>query len=253
MRRHHVTGKRTTGLPVALSRHPAGAAWAVALCFLLSTALAVAQEGSGGMTNRAETAIGIGFRVIVRPHGDGADGATQSEQPEPPFQPRILGGRRAYPVLPGRPPSPAAEPLFIQSDPGEPFLAIQLSTNEITFDEEADPAGIVQGAPIVHVTATSDSTTWVVDCQATPLVGEDGATIPPARCFVRSSWTRTADDAGVGPGYLPLDVPRTVVARESAADSPVGSVDLDFRLLTSWEDRPGAYEGQIEFVYIVQP
>ncbi len=249
----HVTGRRITGLPAATSRHRAGTAWVVGLCLLLATALAVAQQGSQGMTNRRQTAIDFSFRVIVDPDGDGADGAAAPEEPKPPFQPRMLGGRRAYPVLPGQPPSPSADPMLLQSEPGEPFLAIQLSTNEITFAEEADQAGIVQGEPMVHVIATSDSTTWVVDCQATPLVGQDGATIPPARCFVRSSWTRTAADGGAGPGYLPLDAPRTVVARESAADNPVASADLDFRLLTSWEDRPGVYEGQIEFLYIVRP
>lgn len=241
---------------------------ALALCALvgLATGAARAQgkarsrdEARGGghwSTNQRQTTIEFAPHVTVEPE-DGDSGAgmrrtAPGTEPQP-LPPETWGGRRAYPVLPRVAPPDMEGTVLIEGEPGRRFLAIQVSTNEISFEQEAERPGLLQGQPLVHVVATSDASTWVVNCQASPLMTADGAAIPPERCFVRSSWTRTAADEGGGPGFVQLGAPRAVAARQSVGDPPVASVDLDFRLLTTWQDRPGVYQGQIEFLYIIRP
>ncbi len=128
---------------------------------------------------------------------------------------------------------------------------IVLSEGEILFDVDGPPGVYEAGTP-VQISVGSVSGHWAVSCHAEPLVGERGL-IPPERIFVEHRCSDPSSDQGAGPGYESLGELRLVAEGGFTGPEPLEVNSLRFRLLTTWEDKPGTYRGIIKFTYLFQP
>jgi hypothetical protein len=93
---------------------------------------------------------------------------------------------------------------------------------------------------------------WAVTCHAEALVGEEGV-IPPDRIFFKHQYTDPTSDQGAGSGYENLGEARLVAEGAFTGPEPLEVNSLKFRIMTTWEDRPGTYRGIIRLTYLFKP
>jgi hypothetical protein len=126
-----------------------------------------------------------------------------------------------------------------------------LSQDEVFFHAQGPP-GVYDAEMPVEVYVGSVSGSWTVSCHAEALVSEKG-NIPPDRIFFKNQYTDPNSDHGAGAGYESLG--ETCLVAEGAFTGPqlqeVSS--LRFRILTTWEDKPGTYRGVIRLTYLFKP
>jgi hypothetical protein len=145
-----------------------------------------------------------------------------------------------------RDPQLTSEPLPIQDAP-----IIVLSQEKIHFDVNGPP-GLYEGDILVDVSVQFPSAEWAILCHAEPLSSDSGE-IPPSRIFFSHLYAKEVPDQGAGTGYQSLEEPRLVAQGAFASPALLNVNTLRFRLLTTWEDKPGTYIGIIRFTYLVKP
>jgi len=140
--------------------------------------------------------------------------------------------------------------VFAEQDP---LMSIILSPDSISFHADSSP-GTFDSQP-VDVTVRSDYKDWSVHCEAiSPLtLSKEKNQIPFEHLFINTPYTNRAVDKGAGPGYESMDEPRLVAKGTFTGLIAIKASSLKFRLLTTWEDKPGTYVGQIRFTYLTNP
>ena len=135
----------------------------------------------------------------------------------------------------------------------DPLMSIILSPDSISFHADTSP-GAFDSQP-VDVTVRSDYKDWSIHCEAiSPLTLSKGKNqIPFEHLFINTPYTNPAVDKGAGPGYESIDQPRLVAKGSLTGPMAIKASGLKFRLLTTWEDKPGTYVGQIRFTYLTNP
>lgn len=124
-----------------------------------------------------------------------------------------------------------------------------MSGNLVRFSQHGRP-GALAPDPAIEMQVSCFAPEWSVSAQASPLVADSGeGEIGPDRLFVRSDFTRAQPDIGAGSGFVPLDRPVVV----AGGRAPISSTPLDFRLITTWQDAPGIYRGEVQLTVIVRP
>jgi len=123
-----------------------------------------------------------------------------------------------------------------------------LSANPIHFYAVAGP-GLYDADSEVILLVTSTCGNWVINCEATPLAGDNGL-IPSERIFVSSECADAKADEGGGAGFESLGSSRHVAA---GAHTEILRSPLRFRLKTTWKDKAGTYTGAIRFTYLAMP
>jgi len=140
--------------------------------------------------------------------------------------------------------------VFAEADP---LISIILSPDSISFHADTSP-GTFDSQP-VDVTVRSDYKDWSIHCELiSPLTfSESKNRIPFERLFINTPYTNPAVDKGAGSGYESMEQPRLVAKGSFTGPVAIKASSLKFRLLTTWEDKPGIYVGQIRFTYLTNP
>ena len=133
----------------------------------------------------------------------------------------------------------------------DPHMTVILSSDSISF-YVCGPPGRFDAQQAVEVNVRSGYEDWTLSCEVSSLKGDTGE-IPSSRIFVSSPFTDPNIDQGAGPGYEGLDKPRLAARGSFTGPLAIKVSTLKFRLLTTWEDRPGTYTGVIRFTYLVKP
>jgi hypothetical protein len=123
-----------------------------------------------------------------------------------------------------------------------------MARGTIGFEAMTEP-GIIDGDKHVQIIVSSNCTSWNVEASTLGLTSEDDL-IPPERLFLRSYYTDPGFDEGAGPGYESLGVPK-LVATGSASEEL--SYQVFLRLEVTWEDKPGDYDGVLNFTVMPTP
>ena len=136
---------------------------------------------------------------------------------------------------------------------GKPFMGISLSPDSVSFRADSSP-GIYDSQP-VDVMVRSENKDWTIQCEAiSPLSHSNGKNqIPSKRLYLNSPFTKADVDNGAGPGFESMEKPRLAAKGSFTAPMSLKVSSLRFRLLTTWEDKPGTYAGHIRFTYITTP
>jgi hypothetical protein len=135
--------------------------------------------------------------------------------------------------------------------PGEGSVII-LSQGELVFNIDGPPGTYEAHAPI-DVFVGAEAGSWVLSCQAGPLVGERG-TISPARILVTGVDAVSGGSGRVATeGYRGLAEPFVVAEGAYLGPQPVKVSTLKFALLTTFQDKPGTYVGSITLTYLFRP
>lgn len=127
----------------------------------------------------------------------------------------------------------------------EPAIQISVTPGAIHFASASEP-GPIDADSSVNVTVASNCAEWTVTCIATDLlagVNGETAVIPASRLSMNNEET--------GGAYVTLDTERTVA--HGGAQPPTLVSTMLFQLQTTWEDRPGQYQGEIQFHYVATP
>ena len=124
-----------------------------------------------------------------------------------------------------------------------PYTTVKLSTNEITFDVRGEP-GEYFSKETVEVRVGSNQSKWSVYLKASGLTPIVDGVRPLSRN--RLAFSRNNDGQFLG---LKQD---QILLQGNAAQIPT-PMTLRFRLLTTWEDRPGTYKGRITFAFMANP
>jgi hypothetical protein len=133
-----------------------------------------------------------------------------------------------------------------------PFTSMILDPPSVYFEALGLPR-VFDAASEIDVKVSSNYAGWTVSCMATPLSLTDKGsdTIPNERIFISSANTKNYRDEGAGSGFEKMNKP--VILGSGNQTPPVDLDRLRFRLLTTWTDRPGVYDGDIIFTFVVSP
>jgi hypothetical protein len=134
--------------------------------------------------------------------------------------------------------------------PGEGSVII-LSQGEILFNVDGAP-GFYEAQSPVEVLVGADAGSWVLSCEAQPLVCGRGE-IPPERILVRSINGGSGTDQRAREAYRGLEEPRVVAEGPYLGPVPVKVSTLMFAVLTTCEDKPGTYVGSVTLTYLFRP
>jgi hypothetical protein len=136
---------------------------------------------------------------------------------------------------------------------GDPLISIILSPDSISFHADSSPGTFDSQA--VDVTVRSDYKDWSIHCELISPLTFSGSKnkIPFERLFINNPYTNPVIDKGAGPGYESMGQPRLVAKGSFTGPVAIKASSLKFRLLTTWEDKPGTYVGQIRFTYLTNP
>lgn len=120
-------------------------------------------------------------------------------------------------------------------------------SNVINFSGLEKP-GVIAPDKHVLIIASSNTSNWSIVCTSTGLQSEDDF-IPPERLFIHSSYS-SGKDEGAGPGFESLGSPR-LVAMGGVASQIEKEVFLKLEL--TWDDKPGSYDGIVNFEILPVP
>ncbi len=118
----------------------------------------------------------------------------------------------------------------------------------IRFQATAGP-GLYDADREVVVRVRSNSASWTLTAEATPLVGKNGS-IPREQVFVGSDYMDPKVDKGGGAGFEGLGS-SVVVAKGSKTG--MSDIPLKFKLKAVSKDRAGFYKGFICLSYLAAP
>ncbi len=133
-----------------------------------------------------------------------------------------------------------------------PFTSILLDPPSVYFDALGHPS-VFDAVSEVAVKVSSNYAGWTVSCKAAPLslTGRGNNTISNERIFVGTTKTKNYRDEGAGRGFMKMHKP--ILLGSGNQTPPIELERLRFRLLTTWEDRAGTYDGDITFTFLVSP
>ncbi len=120
-------------------------------------------------------------------------------------------------------------------------------SNVINFSGLEKP-GVIAPDKHVLIRASSNTSNWSIVCTTTGLQSEDDF-IPPERLFVHSPYSGGKDE-GAGAGFENLGSPR-LVATGKVASQIENEVFLKLEL--TWDDKPGSYDGVVNFEILPVP
>lgn len=119
--------------------------------------------------------------------------------------------------------------------------------NVIEFSGLEKP-GLITPDKHVLIRASSNTASWSIVCTSNGLQSEDDF-IPAERLFVHSPYTGSKDE-GAGSGFQSLTMPRLVATGRAAS---VIENEVFLKLQLTWDDKPGSYDGVVNFEILPVP
>ena len=133
-----------------------------------------------------------------------------------------------------------------------PFTSILLDPPSVYFEAMGQPS-VFDAVSEVAVRVSSNYAGWTVSCKASPLslTGRGNNIISNKRIFIGTAEAKNYRDEGAGRGFKRMH--KSILLGSGDQTPPIEFERLRFRLLTTWKDRPGTYDGNVTFTFLVSP
>ncbi len=116
-----------------------------------------------------------------------------------------------------------------------PTVTIYLSSDLVVFDSKKQISGIIEAGYPVRVFTVSDSDTWSISYQASPLISKKSK-ISPKRIQIKTPYSN---------GYKGLNIQQEAAKGLKTGSRQIELAKLEFRVMITPNDKPGIYTGTI--------